>query len=59
VPSNWLRALAWAAEVRAGRRQLALMDQRMLADIGISRAEAEEEANRPVWDVASRPRQQL
>jgi uncharacterized protein YjiS (DUF1127 family) len=37
-----------------GRRALAMMDARMLADIGLSRAEAEVEINRKPWDVEPR-----
>lgn len=33
------------------RNDLALLDDRMLADIGLTRDEAETEANRPMWDV--------
>lgn len=33
------------------RRQLAEMDERMLADIGISRADALREAGRAPWDL--------
>lgn len=36
------------------RRALAVMDARMLADIGLSRAEAEIEINRKPWDIAPR-----
>jgi uncharacterized protein YjiS (DUF1127 family) len=32
-----------------GRAQLAAMDDRMLADIGISRADAEFLADKPFW----------
>jgi uncharacterized protein YjiS (DUF1127 family) len=59
VPAEWIRALSRVTEVMATRRQLAAMDQRMLADIGTSRAEALEEANRAFWDTAPHPRQQL
>ncbi|MGE4480635.1 DUF1127 domain-containing protein [Acidocella sp.] len=38
-----------------GRRDIARMDARMLADIGMSRADAEEEIRRRPWDVAPRP----
>ena len=31
------------------RRDLAAMDDRMLQDLGISRAQAHFEANRPIW----------
>lgn len=34
------------------RRQLAAMDDRMLSDIGISRADALREAGRRPWDLA-------
>lgn len=51
--SGWLRRLQQAAE---SRRQLAQMDARMLADIGISRAEALEEAARAPWDLSPRRR---
>jgi uncharacterized protein YjiS (DUF1127 family) len=45
------------AEIRAaiaGRRALAAMDARMLADIGLSTCEATEEINRKPWDTALR-----
>ncbi len=45
----WLHRVLQAIE---SRRQLASMDRRMLADIGISRAEALEEARRAPWDLA-------
>lgn len=44
----WLRRVLQAVETR---RQLAEMDRRMLSDIGISRAEALEEAARAPWDL--------
>lgn len=47
----WLRRTLQAAE---SRRHLAEMDARMLADIGISRAEALQEASRAPWDHAPR-----
>jgi uncharacterized protein YjiS (DUF1127 family) len=37
-----------------GRRALATMDARMLADIGLSHAEAEAEINRKPWDIGPR-----
>lgn len=49
----WLRRVLDAAE---SRRQLAEMDARMLSDIGISRAEALDEAARAPWDLAPRRR---
>ena len=39
-----------ASRVRTTRRMLAEMDGRMLADIGVSRSDAEREAARPFWD---------
>ncbi|MBR0671981.1 DUF1127 domain-containing protein [Neoroseomonas soli] len=47
----WLRRTLQAVE---SRRHLAEMDARMLADIGISRAEALQEAGRAPWDHAPR-----
>ncbi|WP_255575049.1 DUF1127 domain-containing protein [Caldovatus aquaticus] len=38
------------------RRQLAAMDDRMLSDIGLSRADALHEADRRSWDLAPRRR---
>ena len=53
------RALAllftWAERVRS-RRQLAGLDDRMLADIGLDRATARGEFERPFW-LDSRPRE--
>lgn len=46
--------LAWQA--RRTRRHLAEMDDRMLSDIGIGRAEAHEEIGRAPWDLGPRPR---
>ena len=40
----------------AGRRALAAMDARMLADIGLSASEAMEEIGRKPWDTAPRAR---
>ena len=40
-------------EAVRGRRAMAAMDARMLADIGVSRAEAEAEVNRWPWDTRS------
>ena len=37
-----------------GRRAIARMDARMLADIGLSHGEAIEEASRRPWDTAQR-----
>lgn len=45
----WLRRMLHAIE---SRRHLAEMDHRMLADIGVSRSDALEEARRVPWDLA-------
>jgi uncharacterized protein YjiS (DUF1127 family) len=53
VPAGlWLRGLEGMVRAIKSRRQLAQMDDRLLADIGISRAEALREAARPPWDLA-------
>ncbi len=36
---------------RAQRKQLATLDNAQLADLGLTRAQAETEAARPLWDV--------
>lgn len=48
----WARMLAWigaAMERRAGRAQLAVLDARMLRDIGVTREEAFAESRKPFW----------
>jgi uncharacterized protein YjiS (DUF1127 family) len=45
-------------QAMAGRRALARMDDRMLADIGISRRDAAYEMNRKPWDTAPSERRQ-
>ena len=51
----WFTRMLSAVE---SRRRLASMDDRMLADIGITRVEALREAARPPWDLVAveRPR---
>lgn len=44
------RAASWL-EVRRQRRHLLSMSDAMLRDIGLSRADAEREADRPFWDL--------
>jgi uncharacterized protein YjiS (DUF1127 family) len=64
VPHRTVRSMArtgWTAlatMVRAHqtRRMLAEMDDRMLADIGVSRGDASVEAARLAWDTAPRIR---
>ena len=48
------RLLGWHELARQGRALLALND-RMLKDIGITRADAEREASRPFWGAGSTP----
>ena len=49
-------ALAVMVRTHQTRRLLAEMDDRMLADIGVSRGDASMEAARPMWDTAARIR---
>jgi uncharacterized protein YjiS (DUF1127 family) len=41
------------AAIARSRGRLARLDDHLLQDIGLTRAEAEAEANRPAWDVPS------
>lgn len=52
--AGWFSLLAAMLRAAQSRRRLAEMDDRMLKDIGISRAEAFEEANRAPWDIGRR-----
>jgi uncharacterized protein YjiS (DUF1127 family) len=52
----WLDRLRRCVQAIRSRRQLAELDDRLLSDIGISRADALEEASRAPWDVAPRRR---
>ncbi len=57
VRQAWAHAWAMLAEMRRARhtrRLLTEMDDRMLADIGIGRGDAQMEASRAPWDVSSR-----
>ncbi|MCY1285304.1 hypothetical protein D9M68_377300 [compost metagenome] len=51
-PGRLLRLLGlfalWAQRVRT-RRQLAQLDERLLADVGISRSERSAELRKPFW----------
>ena len=49
---GWSDALRWALVVLRSRAALAEMDDRLLADIGLSRGEALHEASRRSWDLA-------
>lgn len=46
--ASWIKQ-AWS--VQRQRKALAKMDDRMLADIGLTRAQAHLEANRSFWDL--------
>ena len=47
-------ALLWqVAGLRRQRRLLARLDDHALRDIGLTRADARNEAARPIWDVPS------
>ena len=52
VVRQFLDVLARIHHAIESRRQLAEMDDRMLSDIGISRAEALHEAARAPWDLS-------
>ncbi len=45
---TWLRA---ASAIRRSRNDLRSLDAHMLHDVGLTAAEAQKEAKRPVWDV--------
>jgi uncharacterized protein YjiS (DUF1127 family) len=49
--SGWLVRISSALTVWEQRRKLAVMDDHQLADLGLDRAQALAEANRPLWDV--------
>jgi len=53
---SWLGRLRRCAQAIRSRRQLAELDDRLLSDIGISRAEALEEASRAPWSLTPRQR---
>ena len=50
VLGTWFKAFARARRHRAEARALAAMDGRMLADIGISRADVRDAFSEPFWD---------
>ena len=49
---TWADALHWAMLVMRTRATLASMDDRLLADVGLSRGDALQEASRKPWDIA-------
>ena len=52
--SRWLAMVSRMTRAIEERRILASLDDRMLADIGINRLEAERETARAPWDIAPR-----
>jgi uncharacterized protein YjiS (DUF1127 family) len=46
---RWIEWLEHAAERQRQRRSLAALDDRLLADIGLSRADALHQASKPFW----------
>lgn len=46
IPIRWLRE---CLERAAQRRELAALDDRLLRDIGVTRAQARAEASKPFW----------
>ena len=48
---NLRQRLRAALHLRRQRRALHEMDDRMLADMGLTRSQARAEASRPIWDV--------
>ena len=51
---GWLGMVARMARAIEERRILATLDDRMLADIGLNRLEAERESARAPWDIGGR-----
>jgi uncharacterized protein YjiS (DUF1127 family) len=49
IPLSWLAKIALGLERRHQRRELLQLDDRLLADIGISREQAVEEALKSSW----------
>ncbi len=47
---GWGRLALWLS-LWSERRTLRTLDERMLADLGLSPAQARREARRPAWDV--------
>lgn len=50
-PTDTLRLLSMVASTYRQRRALARLDDAALFDLGLTRSEADQEANRPIWDV--------
>lgn len=50
-PQSLLSRFVQARAVARQRKALAQLDDTILSDIGITRAQAEHESERPVWDA--------
>ena len=48
---SWRQKLSTFASLARSRRALRKLGAQQLADIGISKAQATEEARKPLWDV--------
>jgi len=53
-PEGWAATLRRALRLMETRHQLGGLDERLLRDIGVSKAEATIEAARAPWDMESR-----
>ena len=51
LAADFWQRICRLAELSRQRRQLKNLDARLLDDIGIDRAQALKEANRPLWDI--------
>lgn len=51
LPRRLFSRLLAAQALAHSRRRLARLDDHILRDIGLTRAEAEDEASRPAWDA--------
>jgi len=54
TPRRLLARISTAIAVRRQRAELARLPETLLADLGLTRAEALAEAQRPLWDVPAR-----
>ncbi len=54
TPRRLLARISTALAVRRQRAELARLPEALLADLGLTRAEALAEAQRPLWDVPAR-----
>lgn len=59
LPARLARYVLLALRVRAERRQLAMLSDAQLEDIGVSRADADREAGRPLLDIPAYRRSTL